>query len=414
MIVVFMYPQNKVEAMPVGQYDYDPQMNVGRFFYYPEYLALKSSLAIDPVNLPLNRNIHQINKNECLGGVLRDSVPDLWGRLILEKFYNFPVGSLNPEQLLLYSDASRSGNLDFRSSVDDGEKILETPAVEELDVLLEALAQIENDKKLTRHLRMLLGFKLSNFSMGGARPKCLIKAWDELWLAKFPSKHDQWDNARVEMATMSLAHFCGIDVPEMKVIDSRRGGILLLKRFDRQPMEHGLARHGYLSALSVIGHAETQTYLHSYQTYVGNLRRIFFQSWTREMGQELFKRVAFNIFCCNVDDHARNHAILLKGPNMEISPAFDITPTRRNPGLDENFNLAMEFGPYGRAATLDNLLRGAPHFGLDRTRAAEIVGGMAEKIASWPKFFDLAGVSDEDREKFSVTFDSRFREQALT
>jgi len=54
-------------------------------------------------------------------------------------------------------------------------------------------------------------------SLGGARPKASVKAPDEtLWIAKFPSKHDDIDSGAWEMVVHDLAIMCGLNVPEVK------------------------------------------------------------------------------------------------------------------------------------------------------------------------------------------------------
>lgn len=406
MLTVFIYLPDQVQALPAGQYQYDQQNRVGHFTYFKDYLELPGALPVDPISLPLEITQQSTFLNEGLHGAFRDSVPDLWGRLVLEKFYDLPVGTVDAERLLLLCDASRVGNLDFRETRTIGEKPFCPPTVENLGDLLEAASLIESNTKITTHMRMLMGHKVSNFSMGGARPKSLVEDDDGLWLAKFPSKHDTWNNARVELATMRMAESCGIRVPEMRIVHTDRGDILMLKRFDREKTPAGYTRLGYLSALSVMGRDENEWNRHSYLDFTDRLRSFFLQNWTKNKGEELFRRVLFNMFTRNTDDHARNHGILLYGPNMELSPAFDITPSMAITGINQEFNLAMAPGPLGRVASIENILAGAAHFGLNANQAASIVHDMGQKVGLWRKFFDEAGVNEEDTEKFTPTFES--------
>jgi serine/threonine-protein kinase HipA len=413
VVTVFIYLPGQIRSLAAGQYQYDAQNRVGHFTYFQDYLELPDALPVDPITLPLGTTRQSTVFNEGLHGAFRDSVPDLWGRLVLENLQGLPVGSVDAERLLLLSDASRAGNLDFRESRTQGEKPFGPPAVEDFDDLIEAAATIENNATLTPHMRMLMGHGDSNFSMGGARPKCLVENADGLWLAKLPSKHDTWNNARVELATMRLAESCGIRVPEMRLAQTGRSDILMLKRFDREKTVAGYARLGYLSALSVMGLDESDRSRHSYLEFADRVRSFFPQSWTRDKGEELFRRILFNIFARNTDDHARNHGILLCGTNMELSPAFDITPTVATPGITTEFNLAMAPGPLGRVASIENALAGAAHFGLNAEQAAATVHDVGEKVGLWRQYFEEAGVSEEDMEKFGATFDSSQREKAL-
>ena len=413
MITVFVYLPDQVSAIPAGQYQYDTQNLVGHFSYFQDYLELSGALPVDPITLPLGKTRQSAISNDGLHGAFRDSVPDLWGRMVIEKFHGLPITAVDPERLLLLSDASRAGNLDFRESRTQGEKPFGPPSIENFDDLLEAAVMIENNATLTPHMRMLMGHKVSNFSMGGARPKCLIENDAGLWLAKLPSKHDTWNNARVELATMRLAEACGIRVPEMRLMRTDRGDILLLKRFDREKTASGYTRLGYLSALSVMGLDENEWNHHSYLEFVDRLRRFFPHSWTKDKGEELFRRILFNIFTRNTDDHARNHGILLRGAHMDLAPAFDVTPTVATPGINVEFNLAMAPGLLGRVASIENVLSGAAHFGLNAEQAAAIIHDMGNGAGKWKKYFEEAGVSEEDAEKFVATFESPHREKAL-
>jgi serine/threonine-protein kinase HipA len=417
MVTVFVYPYGKTEAVPAGTYYYDAEARMGYFSYLKEYLTSLPQFvpfAIDPVSLPISTKTFSTQDNEALHGVLRDSIPDYWGRLVLEKLTGRPVEDMDPEFLLLNSDASRVGNLDFRKSPDSAEAAFEPPVVESLDDLVEAAALIEKDSTLSSHLQLLLRH---GTSMGGARPKCLIQDGDSLWLAKLPAKDDRWNNARVEMATMQLASFCGITTPEMRIVDTEKHAILLLKRFDREKTEHGYLRRGYLSAMSVMGVDERDRARHSYVFFADTLRSAFPRDWSRQQGEELFRRLVFNILVRNIDDHARNHGILLPvAPNtkMELSPAFDIVPTPAQPGVSTDFMLAMAVGPHGRIADIDNALAGAAHFGLHRQRAVEMTREIGEKVSNWRAFFENAGVNEEDAEKFTATFISAQKEKART
>jgi serine/threonine-protein kinase HipA len=413
MITIFIYLPGQVEAMPAGQYQYDAQNRVGHFTYIPEYLEASGAVPVDAITLPLGATRQSAIFHDGLHGAFRDSVPDLWGRLVLEKFHGLPVNAVDPERLLLLSDASRAGNLDFRESRSQGEKAFGPPAVEDFDDLLEAAAMIENNAKLTPHMRMIMGHRVSNFSMGGARPKCLIESDDGLWLAKLPSTRDTWNNARVELATMRLAESCGIRVPRMRLTQAGRSDILLLKRFDREKIATGYTRLGYLSALSVMGLDENEWNRHSYLAFADSLRAFFPHSWTKDKGAELFRRILLNVFTRNTDDHARNHGILLCGARMELAPAFDVTPTMASPGISTEFHLAMAPGRLGRVASIENVLSGAAHFGLHDEQAAAIIHDMGERVGLWRKYFEEAGVSEEDTEKFGTSFESPQRAEAL-
>src|SRR5450759_1904985 len=50
---------------------------------------------------------------------------------------------------------------------------------------------------------------------------------------------------------------------------------------------------------------------------------------------ELWRRIVFNIFISNTDDHLRNHGFILTEKGWILSPVFDINPNvDGNPGIE--------------------------------------------------------------------------------
>jgi serine/threonine-protein kinase HipA len=409
-VFVFIYLPGQIRATPAGRFRYDPVARIGRFDYDRKYLTLPDALPVDPLELPLAGPIVPARTNDGLYGAFRDALPDFWGRLVLEKRLGVSMEAISADRMLLHSDASRVGNLDFREAPEAEEAPFEPPAVERLEDVLEAASVAERGAALPSHMQALLR---QGTSMGGARPKCLVEDASGLWLAKFPSIHDRWNNARVEMATMNLAASCGIRVPAMRLVRAGNADVLLLERFDRQKTPEGYTRLGYCSALSVMGLDESERESFSYLTFVDRLRSAFPKSRDKRHGEEMFRRVAFNILARNIDDHPRNHGILLSGTQMELSPAFDITPTPAYPGLNTDFYLAMAAGPHGRMADMDNLLAGCAHFGLTPKDAAAVLVEMAKQVGKWREFFEKDCVSEEDAERFAHTIESPQREKIL-
>lgn len=87
--------------------------------------------------------------------------------------------------------------------------------------------------------------------MGGARPKASVLATDgSLWIAKFPSKNDDFNSGAWEMVVHELAVMCGLNVPEAKAEKfSRLGTTFLVKRFDRIESR----RIHFSSAMTMLG-----------------------------------------------------------------------------------------------------------------------------------------------------------------
>ena len=88
-------------------------------------------------------------------------------------------------------------------------------------------------------------------SLGGARKKATVQ--DEkgnLWIAKFPSKYDEYNSGAWEKVVHDLAKLCELDVPESRLETfSKNGSTFLVKRFDGD----GERRIHFSSAMTLLG-----------------------------------------------------------------------------------------------------------------------------------------------------------------
>ena len=92
----------------------------------------------------------------------------------------------------------------WRKEVLSSDQSLTAPPWTQLRVLETASIAFENenDPDEEKWLRQLLA---PGSSLGGARPKASVTAPDgSLWIAKFPSKHDEWNTGAWEMVPMIL------------------------------------------------------------------------------------------------------------------------------------------------------------------------------------------------------------------
>jgi serine/threonine-protein kinase HipA len=113
--------------------------------------------------------------------------------------------------------------------------------------------------------------------------------------------------------------------------------------------------------------------------------------------------MCFNALISNTDDHPRNHAVIAKGLNWGLSPAYDLTPMA-HVSL-EHRDLALICGDAGRYANAQNLLSQAARFLLSEEDAKEIVVAMRERVkASWYEVARGQGVSEKDCERIAGAF----------
>jgi len=310
-----------------------------------------TSLIFDP-DLMLYKGRQYTPLNKSMFGIFADSCPDRWGRtlmkrreaIIAKKEERKPKRLTDVDYLLGVFDETRMGGLRF--SVNEGgpflsdDKELATPPWTTLRKLESASLAFEKneDGMEEKWLKQLLA---PGSSLGGARPKASVSAPDgSLWIAKFPSKHDDTNVGAWEMVVHDLAMMCGLDVPEAKLENfSKTGSTFLIKRFDRD----GEKRIHFASAMTLLGKNDGAGAADgsSYLDLVSLIRK--YGAAPKKDLSELWKRIAFNMAVSNTDDHLRNHGFLLTNEGWRLSPLYDVNPNSEGDVLslnvDENNNL---------------------------------------------------------------------------
>ena len=376
---------------------------LGRLVYGKSYLERTDAVPIDPIELPLAARVYETVALNGIFGALRDAGPDYWGRLVIERHVGkSPLGELD---YLLHSPDDRAGALGFgfnQTPPTPKRAFNRTLDLAKLQAIADAIVKDEElppdtDKARAQEL-LLIGT-----SMGGARPKAVVEDDDGLWIAKFNRVDDKGNYARIEHAMLALARACGVTTAESKITAIGRRDVLLVKRFDREKIEGGYLRARMLSGLTVLraedSHRSRDKW--SYILLAEELRRISAQP--KKDAAELFRRMCFNALISNTDDHPRNHAVIAKGLNWTLSPAYDLTPMAHI--SLEHRDLALVCGDAGRYANAQNLLSQAARFLLSDEEAREIVSAMRERVkSSWYEVARGQGVSERDCERIAGAF----------
>lgn len=378
-------------------------MPFGRFVYGRRYLALDDAAPIDPIELPLSERTYETTRFKGLFGALRDASPDYWGRRVIEKHAG--LTQLNEIDYLLQSPDDRAGALGFGLSPEPPTPLRAFNRMVDL-VRLQELADhlIAGEADDTQaELAQVQDLLLLGTSMGGARPKAVVEDEGQLWIAKLNRPDDPFNHARVEHAMLALARECGLTTAHSRVTQSGGRDVLLVRRFDREPTEQGYRRARMLSALTLLrsGDSHQDRERWSYVLLAEELRRI--SSRPREDAHELFKRMTFNALISNTDDHPRNHAVIALDRALQLSPAYDLTPTAHV--SIERRDLALIVGDYGRYANAANLLTQAPRFLLEREQAARSIDALEAQVrARWYAVARSQGVSESDCETIARAF----------
>lgn len=329
------------------------QNRLAAFEYGTDWLA--DGFSINPFSLPLEKKVFlpKIDPFEGIYGVFADSLPDGWGRLLVDRLMRrnginpmemgnldrlaivgeTGMGALSYRPVITLEESDNSMSLDEIAA--ECEKVLQTEFSEQLDTL----------------------FTLGG-SSGGARPKILTKIDGDDWIIKFPSSYDSKDIGRQEYDYALCAKKCGIDMEDVKLFESQRcSGYFGTKRFDRVRRDDGgmIRRH----MVSVSGFLETSHRIPNLD-YDLLMRLTFMLTKDIEECMKLYRLMCFNVFAHNRDDHSKNFSFIYLDDEKRwiLSPAYDLTYSNSlngehattingngvNPGINDLLEVAKKAG----------------------------------------------------------------------
>lgn len=375
-----------------------------RIYFEYDAAFLKSGLDISPFKLPVKAGaaLCEDMAFEGLFGVFNDSLPDGWGRLLLDRqlrTHGIAPERLTPLDRLTHVGMHGMGALAYEP---DTSETASHPAAINLDRLAaEAGEALEGE---AGHVfAELLGLSGSS---AGARPKVmvgvsrnrkhLIHGQQRLpdnhthWMVKFASSADAKDAGAIEYAYSLMARAAGLDMMPTHLFPTQKGaGHFGVERFDRQG-----EKRKHMHTVSGLIHADHRLPSLDYEQI---MRATL--SLTRNM-RELEKILAlasFNVFAHNRDDHAKNFSFLMdeKG-NWNVAPAYDLTFSG-GPGGEHSTTIMGE----GRNPGKDHLIRLTEKFSLPARRAKQIIDGVEEAIHQWPAFAEQAGVGKASKKLIS-------------
>jgi len=387
--VVFIELPGERDPVPAGLFNLDVDMGVGHFQYGHRYLARPNAIPLDPVNLPLTGKEYLTRKNKGIFGVLGDVLPDSWGRYILAKQLNLPFGTLKDFELIGLASNQTVGALSFgKTPKKPTSKARKAVAFDDLDEMARVFDRVVEEEPLPPEIRYLLR---QGTSLGGAQPKCPVEIKGEQWIAKFESSKTLVRYPPIEFATMTLARQAGIMIPEIRLEKISGRFVYLVKRFDRQNGD----RIPFLSFLALSNLDRDEIERGSYPGIATQMRK--FVEHVRADHHELYRRMVFNIYVRNEDDHLRNHGFIYRN-GWSLSPAFDILPMPSRARTAEVFHLSLQVGDSGSAATFANLLSQCEHFSLSREEAIDVIREVHDALAGWESTLAGAGVNKQDLE----------------
>ena len=337
------------------------------FEYDSEWLA--TGFSISPFSLPLLKKVFlpKFEPFEGLFGVFNDSLPDGWGRLLVDRL--LLKNKINPSEIdnlnrLAVVQESGMGALTYKP-----EHNFETQEQEsDYDKLAQECSKILESQN-SDNLDEL--FKLGG-SSGGARPKILTKINGEDWIIKFPFSLDPKNIGEQEYKYSLVAKDCGIKMSETKLFPSKIcSGYFGIKRFDR-------TNDRKIHMVSVSGLIETSHRL-------PNLDYSILMKLTLELTknyqdiEQLYRLMCFNVYAHNRDDHSKNFSFLYDENKKQwhLSPAYDLT-------YSSSFNgeHATTINGEGKKPSLEDILAVAKNIGIKEKQARDIALDIKDQCLS--------------------------------
>lgn len=351
------------------------------FEYDETWLADDERFSIEPA-LALTRGVFPPPPDQPIFGSIGDSAPDTWGRRLMQRAERRQaeregrrvrtLGEL--DYLLGVADETRLGALRFRWSGEDefqASAPTGVPALIELGRLLQITERILRDEETDEDLQLIFA---PGSSLGGARPKAsVIDQYGHLSIAKFPKETDEYSIETWEEIALRLADKAGIVTPNHELVRVAGKAVLLSRRFDRL----GAVRIPFLSAMSMTGSIDGER--GSYPEIVDALAQNGAQA--REDAESLYRRMVFNVFVSNVDDHLRNHGFLWFGTSgWSLAPAYDLNPTPTDmKARILTTNIDLDEG----TCSLDLVESAAEYFGLPMAKARVTIREVADATGNW-------------------------------
>ena len=359
------------------------------FEYDRHFLDL--ALPISPLQLPIKPGLQRCNDKifDGLFGVFNDSLPDGFGRLLLDRHLRaqgIMPESLTPLDRLAYVGHQCMGALCYQP-----EHIAASfsNAHLELDQLAqEAHAVLEQDNDV--YVEELLQL---NGSSNGARPKVMVllspnkerilplhakapKTY-EPWIIKFPSHLDPKDIAQIEFAYSLMARAAGIDMPKTHLFPGQKKHYYFgIQRFDRVQ-----DKRFHVHTLCGLLHSDHRIPALDYEDL---LKATLYLTKDHQQVQKAFRLAAFNVLAHNRDDHGKNFSFLMNAEGQwQLAPAYDLTFSY-GPGGEHSTTVMGE----GKKPTLKHLRALAALFALPD--AEGILAEVTATIKQWPKFAALA------------------------
>lgn len=341
------------------------------FEYDPDWIG--SGFPISPFSLPLEKKVFMPKYDPFGGlfGVFNDSLPDGWGRLLVDRF--LAKNRINPQAVntvtrLSIVGCSGMGALSY---------VPENPLSHEMfegdfDMLSGEIEKILN----AEYSADLDSIAAAGGSSGGARPKIFTEINGEPWIVKFFTSQEPPNTGEMEFEYAAAAADCGLVFPETRLFPSKKHpGYFGVKRFDR-------VKEKRIHMVSVSGLLETSHRIPNLD-YHDLMKLTLALTGTFEEVEKMFRLMCFNVFAHNRDDHSKNFSFIVDPVSREwkLSPAYDLTFSS-----SVNGEHATMVNGNGKNPSKEDILSVAKEIGISAMQAKKTISEIQEKTSALERF----------------------------
>jgi serine/threonine-protein kinase HipA len=353
---------------------------------------LKTGIELSPYKLPLKSGLFRCDDDtfDGLWGLFNDSLPDGWGRLLMDR-HLMRLGvnphSLSPLDRLAYVGSHAMGALSYEPER-EVENSIDTIV---LDDLAESSAEILEGSSET----LLDELLTLNGSSAGARPKVLLQISDDQkqiihgkqkleegfshWMVKFASTVDSREIGAIEYAYSLMAKEAGLDMPQTALLEGKKGRYFAIKRFDRVG-----DKRVHMHSVAGLTHSDFRFPTLDYDNL---LKLTLHLTKNMQEVEKVFRLACFNLFAHNRDDHAKNFSFVMDEKGVwSFSSVYDILFSYGIEGGHSTLYLGE-----GKSPTSEHLLELAKKYGIKK--GAVIIDEVREAVSDWASFAKEAKVS---------------------
>ena len=388
-----------------------------RFEYSPEFVTkgIEPSPLMMRVAPGVVYTFHSLPRETFHGlpGMLADSLPDSFGRALLDKWLlENGRTEANAVETLCFQGRRCMGALEYEpardQSLEESESIELTRLVETARLAMAGKETLDVNLYEDRNRALMEIIKVGT-SAGGQRAKAVIALNDftgeirsgqiaapegfDYWLLKF----DGFDSnglpvnagnfGRREYAFYKTVLDAGIEMSECRLMKENGRAHFMTKRFDRVN-----GRKVHMQTLCGMAHFDFRTPgAYSYEQALMVMRRL---GLSYPQFTELYRRMVYNVIAVNRDDHTKNISFLMDGNGRwRLSPAYDMGLSYNPHGAFTSLH-QMSICGKREGITKADLLKFADKEGI--SGASRIIDQVESAVMNFPRYAAEAGVPAEE------------------